>query len=132
MREHPWGVWGFQCPTAPGSPLPREPPSLQLTQRSGSRNNSSAIMEIITNNNKAFCLLPSALFQGSGVFPSTLLLCTWSTPGSILLFGTVKTLGFACSCLVVFYCMFPFSKDSPHNCCMWNAENMVFISPYEC
>lgn len=58
--------------------------------------------------------------------------CTWSHTKLNSAPFNCKLWALPVPALLFFYCMFPFSKDSPHNCCMWNAENMALISPYEC
>lgn len=56
-------------PPAPGAPGSVQQKLLLLHGKEPSKNG---------NNNRAFCLLPCSLFEGSGVFPSALLSYTWS------------------------------------------------------
>lgn len=63
------------------------------------------------------------------MFHSVLLHCTWSLTRLNSAPFNCELWALPVSALLFFYCMFPFSKDSPHNCCMLGRREYGFNFP---
>ena len=88
------------------------------------------------NNNRSFWFLSCVLLQRKVVYyPKCMLHFTCSHARLNSSHFNCKLWALPVSSLLFFYCMYPFSKCSPHNCCIWNpaaaetTENMSLISP---